>query len=399
MENSFVKLHFSLIKKMIKRLSIGKYKKFNLNHNNGIGSECDIDYETPCGQTLAEQKYLLSSLCKEAQRDKDNVIEFLTFLQKLLVEEKVSHQELITIVSHLSFDGLASFLPQGMTIDYLDAALFTQAMDLDYSFMDKINDLTNYFVITNPHVANLLLLRPALIKALSQKIKQSFIFPAYPQAKKFFLEWGTTFSDVEYNKNHYWRWAFFTAESHSITLVNNTPNIQTLHFRFSIRTKKRNADALFEIYFLNHKSCYSESRKSNIEFQLSLPPGRHQLKFVYSGQSSLAADDIRELHFAISDLIIRLGSDIFEKEQVFSQPSGYFNPVNDRIVRSVLHEGGFFEVSAIAKSFYFPGEQRLPVTRFHLVNQFYCYEKNQPNPIDADVIWYIAKRCPTFKEE
>jgi hypothetical protein len=395
MKNSFVKYLLSM-KKNIKKIFFEKHTKYHFHHK--ADPKYDVDYETPCAQTIAEQAYLLSSLCKEA-RDKDNEIEILTFLKKFFIENGLNNNELITIMNHFNSDDIKSFLSDKY-ISYLNMPELSHTMDWNHLLLDKIMGSTEHLVLTNPHIANLVLMRPKIIKALSQKIKQSFIFPAYQNPKKFFIEWGSTFSDIEYDQKHYWRWALSTAESHTITLVNNTPNIQNIRLRFSIRTQKSET-AVFQIYFLNHKSCYLESHQSKIDFHCLLPPGRHRLKLTYSGEHpDPVVDDVRALHFAITDLSIRSDSEVFEKKQVYCQPSlNYFNPVNDRMVRSLLHESGFFEVSAMTQSFVSDQSQRLPVTRFHLVNQFYYYEQNQSDATDADVIWYLAKRCPTFAGE
>lgn len=383
------------MKKNIKKIFFEKHAKYHFHHK--ADPQCDIDYETPCAQTIAEQAYLLSSLCKEAQCDGDNEIEILTFLKKSFIENELNNNELITIMNHFNSDDIKSFLSD-KSISYLNMPELSHTMDWNHLLFDKIMGSTEHLVLTNPHIANLVLMRPKIIKALSQKIKHSFIFPAYQNTKKFFIEWGPTFSDIEYDRKHYWRWALSTAESHTITLVNNTPNIQNIHFKFTIRTQSSNT-AIFQMYFLNHKSCYSISHQSKIDFHCLLPPGRHRLKLAYFGEPPVV-DDMRALHFAITDLIIRADSKLFEKNHVYCQPSSnYFNPINDRMVRSLLHESGFFEVSAMTQSFVSDQSQRLPVTRFHLVNQFYCYEQNQSHATDADVIWYLAKRCPTFAEE
>ena len=356
-------------------------------------------HESPYGQTTSEQLFLSKSLEREALRNQINEIKLLELLFNNQQQPWLSQNDVVTLLSAWDSARLTPILPKEIHPTYLNAVSFLNRSPLE---IDTLVKPTEHLIVANAHVASLLLLRPSLVKQLAQKIKKSFIFPHYINPNRFNIEWGETFSDSEYSAEHSWRWALASAESHSLMLTNNTVNTQTITLNLSVWLGNGAVSSLLKIYFLNNSLQQQVEYDSKIKMLLSVPPGRHRMSFVYDGLVIKSPLDSRVLHFAIVDLSIYSDQStcMIERHVAYDPVSqSHLSPHHDLTIRNVLHESGFFEVSAIGKAFHGVAQKNLATTRFHVANQHYVYSDQDDKTINADVIWYFAKRTATLKEE
>lgn len=355
------------------------------------------DYAFSCAQTVLEQQYLFSALSQEACNTADAEMELIPLLQQLLHHYKWHNNESIVCLSQLSRLDLHSIVSLNNITTYLDSKCITKTPEAANEFVEQMNE-EEHMIILHPHIATLLLLQPSILKKIAHKIKQTILFPSYVNSNQTFIEWSKTFGDSEHDANHYWRWAFSTAESHKIALVNNTANVQNITLHFKIWTPN-NPTKKLKLYFLNSYWEYDVFDTANIEVRFLLPPGRHYLSLVYTGEKNHFEMDFRKLHFAIVDLTMYLKDEekVIDKQKIYQNRFNYFTPLNDTVIRQVLHQSNFFEVSLIKQSLYSFQPQMLSVTRFHMVNQYYFFQGNKIDILDDDtMVWYFAKRCPTL---
>lgn len=335
-----------------------------------------IDHATPCPQTVTEQHYLLSSLKKEKENTLENEADLLALLMAN-PNAIFNKNDTIGLCSGWKLGDLASILPSELSIQSFD--------------LDNMQDVIQHLIVCNPYLATLLLLQPTQLKRVAQKIKGNLIFPIYANTNPLQLEWGDTFGEAERNEEHYWRWALANAEAHVLILTNNTPNTQKITLKLTIWTADDATNASLKCYFLDECIEHNVHYNAQIEMKLSLPPGRHRLRLVYNGKTIQSAHDFRVLHFALADLAIN-------NVACCASTKSYFSPISDITIRNVLHESGFFEVSAFAQNVSDLTQKALLVTRFHMANKHYMHKASEAGQHKTDVIWYYAKRAATFKE-
>lgn len=381
--------HLSIVERLVAFVKRQRRRPCTLSYAlNQSGETYCVDNDTPIAQTSAEQHYLLSALQKGERRSQEEEVELLALLMSTNLPW-FNSEEAITLFTTWQWTALCSVLTPSEKVS-LCHALPIHATPMAH------------LIILNPYAANLLLLQPSQLKTLAQTIKQTLVFPVYANRQPLKVEWGDTFGEVEHTNEHYWRWALANTESHVIFLTNNTVNTKKVTLKLSIWTDGQPNESRLALYFLN--DCYSHqvTHQSNLNVDIVLPPGRHRLQFVYSGQPIQSPHDFRVLHFALADLTLidKASGDTVEKEAAFYTGSSHLSPLQDVTIRNVLHENGFFEVSAIAQTFSDAAQTVLPTTRFHVANKYYMHEGAASTlaPSSAHVIWYQAKRAATFAQ-
>lgn len=367
------------------------------------------------GQAIFERQFLIASLyantlLSEAKETKA-IVDFAgsPFLKKFMDGKVVTTLGVLqpnfpedVFSSVASISHIKSLLPSESNL----AAASSKASVVPLLEIPQTLAKTHVVLITNPYIASILLLYPTLIGLLSQKIKGELIFPCLSGAEKFSITWDHTFSAYESDGEHHWRWALACAEANSVLLTNNTFNVQTINFKFTVWLTKPERLA-FKCYFLNSSFQYSVSHNTSLEFTLNVPPGRHRLLFVCASTIVKAPDDARNLNFAIADLIatseeatVRLAG----KSAYSNAPDNDLSPFGDETIRHTLHRNGFFEVQAITSSADSRNCRELAVTRFHIINGFYEHKPAvklgvAEENIVPNRVWYIAKRTATLVEE
>lgn len=356
------------------------------------------DYGSPYGQTLIEQEFLLSSLRHVAMTAHDEV----ELLQCLLKKWEINNST-VTVIGAIDPATIAVLLPDHANIQFIHASELCDD-NLAILKLCRMMRPTQHMIVTNAHVASLLLMRPTLMQQLAQKVSGEFIFPRYVNPNTMLVEWSKSFGDSESDGQRHWRWALANADTHTLTLTNNTLNTQEVTISFAMWNVGTTIPPVLKLFFLNESSRHHIHYDSKVEVILSVPPGRHRLIFDYEGDAVQSTHDFRVLHFGVVDFAITAvdGSFAIEKNAVYqSAPQSNLSPHKDVTVRNVLHEAGFFEVNAVAHSLTTSRQEQQVVTRYHVANIHYV---EQPALVDAsanvwaDVICYYAKRCATFRE-
>lgn len=355
------------------------------------------DIDGNFGQTSVDQYHLIQEFEKKArfQQDKETQL-FSSFLTYYHFQKNES----IILCSLFHLQHISNALTDNITLTKYQPTI-TNLNKIFITEIDKFSK-SNYFFIINPYIANLILLSPEMIKQLSRKIKTALIFPIYYNQNLFSISWGNTFSSYENNEEHHWRWAVGSAPAHSLNITNNSLNTKNITLKYTLWITD-DSITHFEIYFLNQYLEFSISHNIEISFELSVPPGNHQLTFHYKNKPIVNNTDARLLNFAIVDftLLSDDGHILLEKNKIYSQDNNIdFNPISEDIIRHALHGNGFFEIESFKQQLNPIKFTKPSISRFHLINNFYEFPMKSllEDEFESDVIWYIAKRNATLHE-
>ena len=275
-------------------------------------------------------------------------------------------------------------------------------------YLHQFIEKTDRIIILNPAVAMMLIMED-LISGLALKVKEELILCFDTNAdNEISVVWGSGFSGIEQSPNGvYHRWFQSAFPAGTIHLFNNTVYNQKCITEFTIRALDN--DSQMVIYAGNEKYSYKmEEGFLQVVLEIDLKPGVNNISMEYFGKTVQPGEDPRFLKFAVSGFGIISSEDNFQQFSV-SGANAYKNQNDvgmfsqnpgDEMIRSSLHNNGFFEVESLICSRRNDKMITNGLSRYCEASQAYEFLEPQHRLQESESITvYIARRKGRYNSD
>lgn len=334
----------------------------------------------------------------------------LEALQAKLTMKLLDAKDEFIIYDQLPIEKIACYVQEkamlvgyyaGILKDYLSNTSIVDIKTTDVYFPAKLPSLAkgmDTLIVLNPSLSVLLLSSPSLLLDTAHSIKKKLVLLVRTSPEVITAIWDG-FSDVEESDWGIYRWMEGYTKVATVKLYNTTGSI--------IETKISWDVISLCGYGRLDVSCGIDNLSTEISddpikmvLRSVLLPGENTLRFAYYGEARKPSGDKRILSIAINNLRLEItGGNIVSPANLYYDeiPATW---VDDRFVRAVLHQNGFFDVKARLYANHGFFEMERGTTRYNFENN-YCYisESNRPDfPLGAVTV-YEAYRLEHATEE